>query len=143
MPKDEDYPEELRSLLKYAFDESKETMVDQGRILTPKSDEAIFRESEVMVLRNISDTLAAINSELADNRKMMGKMVTDVAVLMDRERGHIEMKEVLEDFRRRIENIETRNAQQDGALNFATVLKDFGPWIISIAALIWAYVRKS
>lgn len=138
----EDHFAELKHLLKYAFDESDERMVDQGRILTPKSEEAIMRESEVLVLRQLSDGVSALTREMGTNREMMMGIREDMAVIKERQRAYADVRDDLSAVVSRIEAIEKRNAQQDGAMSFATLLKDFGPWIMAIGAAIYAFFKR-
>src|SRR5690606_18571074 len=94
-------------------------------------------EAILLALQNVSAGLSAINAELAANREAMVVMREDMAVLKDRERSHAALEKTLEEFRRRLEALEKRNFKQDGAYTFMTMLRDFGPWVVAIAAWSW------
>lgn len=134
--------EEIARLLKIAFSEEREDMVDQGRILTPKSDETIMREAELLALRQMSDSIASFTQEMAANREMMVGIREDMAVIKERQRAYADVRDDIVEIRKRVDEIETRNAKQDGAMSFATLLKDFGPWIVSLLAVVWAFVKR-
>lgn len=135
----------------------------QGRILTPKSDETIMREAELLTLRNISDSLVALHQEMGSYRESVASMREDMAVIRERQQQHHEFRESLkemsaefrssirelgEQFRRdldgigeRVDSLEDRNLKQDGAFTFATLLEKFGPWMATLVLGWWAFVR--
>lgn len=140
-------------------------MVDQGQreLFTAKSEETIMREAELLALRSISDNLANLSSEMAFHRESMASVREDMAVIKERQQQHSEFRQALKDltdeFRRsmekmtdamkesmdslekRIEVVEARNLKQDGALGLGQFIKEFGPWLLAIAAGAWAIIH--
>lgn len=143
-------------------------MVDTGtgqqrRILTPKSDETIMREAELLALRNISDSLVALHQEMGAYRESVASMREDMAVIKERQQQHHEFRESMKDlttefrdsiralgaeFQRgldaletRVKAVEARNLKQDGAVGFVALLEKFGPWFVTLVVGWWAFVR--
>ena len=96
-----------------------------------------FYRAEIMTLQQITATLEAIAVELRDNRQTMMTMATSIARIEERQKQHVEFKEQLQELGDKVEKIENRNARQDGAFGFVTLLKDFGPWALGIGAVVW------
>lgn len=125
-------------------------MVEQGRgeIFTAKSEESVLREAELLALRQMADNVSAMTRELVTNREVMTELRIDMASIKERQAQHSEFKDFLLELKDeqktmtdRIVAIERRNAQQDGAVGFVQYVKDFGPWLLAIAAALWALVK--
>lgn len=115
---------------------------NEGQIFTPIKEGELLHHAEIMTLRQISNTLQSMTQELQANRQDMTEMKVDVAVIKERQTQHIEMKAKLDVVEAEIEKLKERNMKQDGAFSLATALKDFGPWIISFAVLLWGVLNR-
>lgn len=103
-------------------------------------------EAVLVALQQVTSTLQAVSTEMAEHRKVLTDMRVEMAKIHERQQQHSEFKEFLlelkeahEKLRLRIEALESRNDKQDGALGFATWVKEFGPWILSMLAVAFAY----
>jgi N-dimethylarginine dimethylaminohydrolase len=79
---------------------------------------------------------------MAAHREKMNTMVIDIALIKERQTNQAAQSLVIEELRSRIEILESRRHQQDGAASFARWLKDFGPWVLAGAAALWTYVKS-
>ena len=116
---------------------------NEGQIFTPIKEGDLLHHAEIMTLRQIGNTLQSITGELQASRSDMMEMKIDVAVIKERQSQHIELKEQLAALQSEVEKLKDRNTKQDGAFSFATMLKDFGPWIFSFGILLWGVLNRS
>lgn len=114
-----------------------------GEIFTPIKEGDLLHHAEIMTLRQISNTLQAISQELVASRFDMTAMKVDVAVIKERQTQNVELKEKVTLLETKIEKLEERNTKQDGAFSFVTMLKEFGPWVLSFAVLLWGLLARS
>ena len=123
-----------------------DTGTGQGRILTPKSDETIIREAEVLALRQMAESVNNLAREVAESRETMARIREDMAVLKDRQSNHEKLEDEVIQFKKEVREelaaLKERNAQQDGAMTFAKWLKEFGPWILGVAAVAWTWLKS-
>jgi len=107
---------------------------NEGQIFTPIKEGELLHHAEIMTLRQIGNMLQAMTAELQANRADMMAMKIDVAVIKERQAQNFELRATLNALAAEVEKLKDRNSKQDGAFSFATVLKDFGPWLLSFAA---------
>jgi hypothetical protein len=112
-------------------------MPDEPSFLTPSSSEQVAREAEIMLLSTMSRTLDTMTSELIGHRKDLTDIKVDIAAIKVRQEAAERMEEICSGLRRDIDDLKTRASQQDGAVTLATMMKDFGPWVISLGVLFW------
>jgi N-dimethylarginine dimethylaminohydrolase len=108
----------------------------------PITTAAQIRQAELIALQQIVNTLNTMTSDMATHREKMNTMVIDIALIKERQTNQAGQSLVIEELRSRIEILESRRHQQDGAASFARWLKDFGPWVIAGAAALWTYVKS-
>jgi hypothetical protein len=108
----------------------------------PVTTAAQLRQAELIALQQIVNTLNAMTSDMAAHREKMNTMVIDIALIKERQTNQAAQSLVIEELRSRIEILESRRHQQDGAASFARWLKDFGPWVLAGAAALWTYVKS-
>jgi hypothetical protein len=120
----------------------------RGQLLTPSTEDQVMREAELLALRQMADNVAAMTRELVSSREIMTDLRIDMAAIKERQEQHSEFKEFLAELKgitdklsTRVTAIETRNAQQDGAVGLVQWLKDFGPWLLAIAAVLWSFAK--
>jgi len=108
----------------------------------PTPDQAL-REAQLMLLHNMSRTLESITAEMLAQRKDMSGIILDVAVIKERQQAQSKIEELYIEMRKDIDAIKARNFQQDGAMSAATLMKDFGPWLISLGVVFWSlFINK-
>lgn len=109
----------------------------EGSNFTPLKDGELLHHAEIMTLRQIGSTLQAISSELQASRADMVTMKVDVAIIKERQQQHEETRNKIKALEDAVDLLQDRNARQDGAYTLITALKEFGPWVISLAVLAW------
>jgi hypothetical protein len=117
-------------------------MAQTDTTAAPVATAAQIRQAELIALQQIVNTLNTMTSDMATHREKMNTMVIDIALIKERQTNQAAQSLVIEELRSRIEILESRRHQQDGAASFARWLKDFGPWIIAGAAAFWTYVKS-
>lgn len=115
----------------------------EGTILTPIKEGDLLHHAEILTLRQIGATLEGITAELQGSRKDMTDIKVDVAVIKERQQQNAKLEEKVLQLEIKVDTLETRNAQQDGAYTMVTALKEFGPWLISLAVLAWGLFARS
>lgn len=113
-----------------------------GEIMMPVTTEEALRKAEMMAFRQMTDTLRAVQEELASHRAQMGTIGQDIAVIKERQTTMSEIKDDMESVKERLLVLEMRNARQDGAVTFVTFLKDFGPWLFGLLVLAWGLFSR-
>lgn len=113
-------------------------MPDEPSFLTPSNSEQVAREAEIMLLRSMSRTLDTMTAEMIGHRKDLTDIKVDIAAMKVRQETSERMEETISALRADIEALKARNAKQDGAVTLATMMKDFGPWIVSLGVLFWS-----
>lgn len=103
---------------------------------------AQLRQAELIALQQIVQTLNVMTNDMASHREKLNTVVTDIALIKERQANQATLYKTVEDLRARIEVLESRRHQQDGAASFAKWLKDFGPWVVASAAALWAYIKS-
>lgn len=103
---------------------------------------AQLRQAELIALQQIVQTLNMMTNDLAAHREKLNTVVTDIALIKERQANQASLYKTVDDLRGRIEVLESRRHQQDGAATFARWLKDFGPWVLAGAAALWTYVKS-
>ncbi len=116
---------------------------NEGQIFTPIKEGDLLHHAEIMTLRQIGNTLQSMTAELQASRSDMTDLKIDVAVIKERQTQSMELKEKLTVLEAKIEKLEARNTKQDGAFSFMTMLKDFGPWIMAFAAVVWGLLSHA
>jgi N-dimethylarginine dimethylaminohydrolase len=117
-------------------------MAQTDTTAAPATTAAQIRQAELIALQQIVNTLNTMTSDMAAHREKMNTMVIDIALIKERQTNQAGQSLVIEELRSRIEILESRRHQQDGAASFARWLKDFGPWVIAGAAALWTYVKS-
>ena len=108
----------------------------------PVTTVAQIRQAELIALQQIVNTLNTMTSDMAAHREKMNTIVIDIALIKERQANQAAQSLVIEELRSRVELLESRRHQQDGAASFAKWLKDFGPWVLAGAAALWTYVKS-
>lgn len=111
--------------------------------MTPSTSEQVAREAEIVLLRSMSGTMETIAAELTAHRADLGTMKTDIAVIKVRQEQSAKMEDLCKDLRADIDALKARNQQQDGAMTFAGLLRDFGPWVVSLLLLAWGLFARA
>lgn len=101
------------------------------------SKEDLLKESEILAMRQISDTLKRVSEEMVLNRADMGEIKVDIAIMKERQDQNKALKESMDAMQKEIDELKARNLKEDGGVAFLTFLKDFGPWFM---ALLMAYL---
>ena len=117
-------------------------MPDEPSFLTPSSSEQVAREAEIMLLRSMNRAMEAMTAELQGHRADLGQIKTDIAVIKVRQEASEKMEETCAGLRADIDALKARNQQQDGAITVATLMKDFGPWLVSLGVLFWGLFSR-
>lgn len=117
-------------------------MSEGGEIFSPTSARDLYREAELMTLRQMSASLATITNELIAHRESMGTMKEDIAVIKVRQEASAALSKAFDEIKAEIELLKARNLRQDGAYSFVTILKDFGPWLVSLIILAWGLFER-
>lgn len=94
------------------------------------------RSAEVMAIAEMTKALLALTAEVGEYRKIMTRMEIDIAIMKERQTNYAELKE-------RLEKVERRGAEQDGAYKGLHFLKDFGPWLAALMALAWGFLWRT
>lgn len=93
------------------------------------------RSAELMAMAEMTRALLALTSEVGEYRKIMTRMEIDIAIMKERQTNYAELKS-------RLEKVENRDAEQVGAYKGLSFLKDFGPWLLSLAVLAWSFLGR-
>lgn len=93
------------------------------------------RSAEVAAMAEMTKALLALTAEVGEYRKIMTRMEIDIAIMKERQTTIAELKA-------RLEKVEQRDAEQVGAYKGLTFLKDFGPWLVSLAVLAWSFLGR-
>lgn len=117
-------------------------MVDEPSFLTPSTSEQVAREAEIMLLRAMSRTLDTMTTEMIAHRADIVGIKTDIAVIKERQSLNTDIRAKMNELEAELDKLKLRNHQQDGALSFATLLKDFGPWAVSLLLLFWGLFSR-
>lgn len=107
-----------------------------------RSPDTVLREAELLALRQMADSLTSLTREMMTNREVMATIREDLAVIRERQSQHSETKEELRTMKTRLELVEQRHMRQDGAMGFASWMKDFGPWLVAVAVGTWAFLSR-
>ena len=110
--------------------------------MPPVPTTAQLRQAELIALQQIVNTLNTMTNDMAAYREKLNTVVIDIALIKERQANQAAMSKTMDDLRARVEVLESRRHQQDGAASFAKWLKDFGPWVIAGAAALWTYVKS-
>lgn len=94
------------------------------------------RSAELLAMAEMTKALLALTAEVGEYRKIMTRMEIDIAIMKERQTNYAELRE-------RLEKVERRDAEQIGAYKGLHFLKDFGPWLVSLATLAWAFLARS
>lgn len=118
-------------------------MVDEPSFLTPSSSEQAAREAEIMLLRSMSRTMDVMSAELSAHRGDLTDIKVSIARIEEQQKASAKMEEICAGLRADIDALKARNLRQDGATTLVTVMKDFGPWLVSLGVLFWGlFARK-
>ena len=113
-----------------------------GEVFTSVREEDVLHHAELLTLRQITKNLELIASEMQAHRKDMTTIQVDVAVIKERQTQSVELKEKITALELKIDILERRNDSQDGAYSFVKLLKEFGPWALSLVVLAWSLLGK-
>lgn len=131
-------PESLAS-----FNRATKMPADEPSFMTPSTSEQVAREAEIMLLRAMNRSLEAMTGEMMAHRNDIGGIKTDIAVIKERQLQNAVLRDSYLELERKVDALQARNDKQDGVMSFATLLKDFGPWAVSLLLLAWGlFTRK-
>jgi len=94
------------------------------------------RSPELAAMAEMTKALIALTTEVGQFRHEFTTMQIDIAIMKERQTNYAELRE-------RIEKMERRDAEQDGAYKGLHFLKDFGPWLAALTALAWGFLARS
>lgn len=94
------------------------------------------RSAELAAMAEMTKALVALTTEIGGFRQEFTLMQIDIAIMKERQNNYAELKE-------RLEKVERRDAEQDGAYKGLHFLKDFGPWLAALTALAWGFLTRS
>lgn len=106
------------------------------------SDQAL-RETEILVLRQMSDNLIRLNHRLDGYEDKQDKIFQYIGEIKTTLAVQTERQLVVNEIKVRLDDLERHHQQSQGAHNLVRWLKDFGPWIGTIILLAWGlFIRK-
>ena len=118
--------------------------MERGSIFGVEQDEQLIaKQAEILALRQMTDTLKTISTELVQHRELLGDMRTDIAVMKEQNKSMEDMRETQQKQDARLLVLEQRQQQWDGANNAVKWLREFGPWIVSLFVLAWGLFERS
>lgn len=94
------------------------------------------RSPELAAMAEMTRALTVLTSEVGQFRAEFTTMQIDIAIMKERQTNYAELKE-------RLEKVERRDAEQDGAYKGVQFLKEFGPWVAMLATLAWGFLARS
>lgn len=100
------------------------------------SEEGSHRSAEAIAMAEMTKALLGLTAEIGEYRKIMTRMEIDIAIMKERQTNYAELKE-------RLDKVERRDTEQDGMVKGAHFIKDFGPWLLSLAVLAWGFLARS
>lgn len=116
--------------------------MDEPSFLTPSTSDQVAREAEIMLLRAMSRTLDTMTTEMIAHRVDISQIKTDIAVVKERQSSNVDFRTQIEALKIEVDKLKARGSQQDGAMSLATLLKDFGPWAVSLLLLFWGLFSR-
>lgn len=99
------------------------------------SDDSSSRSAE-LAMAEMTKALLALTAEVGEYRKIMTRMEIDIAIMKERQTNYAELKE-------RLEKVERRDTEQDGAVKLVHFLKDYLPWVATLATLAWGFLWRT
>jgi hypothetical protein len=69
-------------------------------------------------------------------------MQTDIAVIKERQTTIATLRDTVTKLEGKVTALESRNLKQDGAMGMMEILKQFGPWILSLLVLAWGLFQR-
>lgn len=94
------------------------------------------RSAELAAMAEMTKALVALTTEIGGFRQEFTQMQIDIALMKERQTSYAELKE-------RLEKVERRDSEQDGAVKLVHFLKDYLPWIATLATLAWGFLWRT
>ncbi len=94
------------------------------------------RSAELAAMAKMTEALIGLTSEISSYREAMTRMEIDIAIMKERQTSYAELKE-------RLEKVERRDTEQDGAVKLVHFLKDYLPWFATLATLAWGFLWRT
>lgn len=113
--------------------------MSEGEVFVPQTQ---FQQAEFMVLQQMHDTLKGVSVTLTRQGEQMQTMREDIVWLRAREEQMAGLRETAVLLDKRLEAVELRNAQQDGAFKFAEFLKAYAPWLVTALVVVFGFLVK-
>lgn len=112
--------------------------------------EDTMRQAQILAMSQMSDALRSLSNRFDKQQdkqdtvvELIGAVRTDIAVMKAQQEELDELRESCRDHAKRLDMLELRNAQQDGAASFINWVKEFGPWLFGLAVLFFSLFGKT
>lgn len=96
----------------------------------------------IEMIRAQTMTMERHNEKVDNLSSTVAKVREDIAVLKAESHRDAALSSDVAELRMEISALKLRNAQQDGGLKLATLLKDFAPWLTAILMGLIAYFKR-
>lgn len=101
------------------------------------------RAAETQAILRMSEAVVALAAEISASHGAMTEIKVDIAIIKERQTTAAVLREDFNRMEARLKKMETRDAEQDGAYKGLHFVKDFGPWLLSLAVLAWGFLARS
>lgn len=101
------------------------------------------RAAETAAILRMAEAVVALTAEISASHGAMTEMKVDIAIIKERQTTAANLHDSYTRMDERLKKVETRDAEQDGAYKGLQFLKDFGPWLLSLALLAWGFFGRS
>lgn len=101
------------------------------------------RAAETAAILRMVEAVVALTAEISASHSAMTEMKVDIAIIKERQTAAANLHDNYQRMDERLKKVETRDAEQDGAYKGLHFVKDFGPWLLSLAVLAWGFLARS
>lgn len=93
------------------------------------------RSAEMAAMAEMTKAFIGLTTEIGAMRAEFTEVKVELAVMKERQT-------TLARLEARLEKVEQRDHEQVGAYKGLHFLKDFGPWMLSLAVLLWGFFGR-
>lgn len=110
-------------------------------ILTPVDDSTMAMAAMIESLRVQTKTTERVLDKVDNLSSAVAKVREEIALMHARDEKITELTGELKELQGKVSSIELLHAQQDGAAKFLTIMKEFGPWLLAVAAFFYSVLN--
>jgi uncharacterized coiled-coil protein SlyX len=117
-------------------------MTLQGEHANVATGEAMAIAALMETIRAQTTTMERTNEKVDNLTGAMAKVREDIAVMKVRDESAATLAVKVAELAAEITAMKLRNAEQDGAVKLADVVRNYAPWLIALSAALIAFFKK-